>query len=193
MALKILGGVARGYPLATPRAETTRPTAVMIKRKLFDWRQRLDDHVFVDLCAGSGAMGFEALSRGAQRVFLNELTRPAFHVLKDNKVNLERSFGFDATQITVTNLDVKAWVQRELTYQLPETDSAILYLDPPYENHALYMDVLRLLKDGGFRGELWVEADRLKGPKRDDLTGAFQTVIKTVEQGDHFVVVGKLV
>ncbi len=193
MSLKILGGIAKGYPLATPRAETTRPTAVMIKRKLFDWRQRLDDHVFVDLCAGSGAMGFEALSRGAQRVFLNELTRPAFHILKDNKSNLERAFGFESTQITVTNLDVKAWIQRELTYQLPETEAAIFYFDPPYENHALYTEVLRLLRDVGFKGELWLEADRLKGPKRDDLTGAFQTVIKTVEQGDHFVVVGKLV
>ncbi len=193
MSLKILGGIAKGYPLATPRAETTRPTAVMIKRKLFDWRQRLDDHVFVDLCAGSGAMGFEALSRGARRVFLNELTRPAFHILKDNKANLERAFGFEPSQITVTNLDVKAWVQRELTYQLPETDSAIFYLDPPYENHALYTDVLRLLREMGFQGELWLEADRLKGPKREDLTGAFQTVIKTVEQGDHFVLVGKLV
>jgi 16S rRNA (guanine966-N2)-methyltransferase len=193
MSLKILGGMAKSYPLATPRVETTRPTAVMIKRKLFDWRQHLDDHVFVDLCAGSGAMGFEALSRGARRVFLNELTRPAFHILKDNKANLERAFGFEPSQITVTNLDVKAWVQRELTYQLPDTVAAFFYRDPPYENHALFTDVLRLLREAGFRGELWLESDRLKGPKRDDLTGAFQTVIKTVEQGDHFVVVGKLV
>jgi 16S rRNA (guanine966-N2)-methyltransferase len=193
MSLKILGGIARGYPLATPKVETTRPTAVLIKRKLFDWRQRLDDHVFVDLCAGSGAMGFEALSRGARRVFLNELLKPAFHTLKDNKANLERAFGFEPEQITVTNLDAKAWVPRELTYHLSDTEPAILYFDPPYENHALYADVLRLLTEAGYRGELWLESDRLKGPAKVALTGAFRSVIKTVEQGDHFVVVGKLV
>jgi hypothetical protein len=57
----------------------------------------------------------------------------------------------------------------------------------------LYFDVLKLLKELHFEGELWVESDRLKGPKLADLTGVFHSIIKTIEQGDHFVVVGKLV
>ena len=92
MSLKILGGLARGFPLATPKSDTTRPTAVLIKRKLFDWRQHMDDYVFIDLCAGSGAMGFEAFSRGAQKVLLNELMRGAFLTLKDNKAKIEKAF-----------------------------------------------------------------------------------------------------
>ena len=193
MSIKILGGIARGYPLATPRADTTRPTSVLIKRKLFDWRQRMDDFIFVDLCAGSGAMGYEALSRGSQKVFVNDSIKGAFLTLKDNKLKLEKAFKFDPDMITVTNLDAKSWVQKELHYQLPETENVILFFDPPYENHALYFDVLRLLKEMNFKGEIWLEADRLKGPKLDQLTGAFHSVIKKVEQGDHFVVVGKLV
>lgn len=193
MSLKILGGVARGYPLSMPKADSTRPTSVMIKRKLFDWRQHMDDYIFIDLCAGSGAMGLEALSRGSQKVFLNDSLKGAFLTLKDNKANLEKAFKFESDMITVTNLDAKNWVQKELAYQLPETENAILFFDPPYENHALYFEILNLLKEQNFQGEVWVESDRLKGPKIDQVTGAFHSVIKKVEQGDHFVVVGKLV
>lgn len=193
MSIKILGGIARGYPLATPKADSTRPTSVLIKRKLFDWRQHMDDYIFVDLCAGSGAMGYEALSRGSQKVFVNDSMRGAFLTLKDNKANLEKAFKFEPDMITVTNLDAKVWVQKELQYQLPDTENVILFFDPPYENHALYFDVLKTLKESNFQGEVWVEFDRLKGPKLDLVLGAFQSVIKKVEQGDHFVVVGKVV
>lgn len=193
MSVKILGGIARGYPLATPKSESTRPTSIMIRRKLFDWRQHMDDYIFVDLFAGSGAIGYEALSRGSQKVFLNEMLRPAFFTLKDNKEKIEKSFKFDPSMTKITNLDAKNWITKELPYELPDTSNVIVYLDPPYENHALYFDVLKLLKEQGFAGEVWLETDRLKGPKQDELTGAFHSVIKTVEQGDHFVVVGKLV
>lgn len=193
MSIKILGGIARGYPLATPKSDTTKPTSIMIKRKLFDWRQHMDEFVFVDLCAGSGAMGLEALSRGSQKVLLNDSLRGAFLTLKDNKTKIEAAFKFDPEMIKVTNLDAKSWVTKELHYELPETQNVILFFDPPYDNHALYFDVLKLLKEASFQGEVWVESDRLKGPKLDLVTGAFHSVIKVVEQGDHFVVVGKLV
>jgi hypothetical protein len=52
--------------------------------------------------------------------------------------------------------------------------------------------VIDLLKSLKFEGELWVESDRLKGPNRDDLIGLFYSVIKVIDQGDHFVVIGKL-
>ncbi len=193
MSVKILGGVARGYPLATPKSDSTKPTSIMIKRKLFDWRQHMDDFVFVDLCAGSGAMGLEALSRGSQKVLLNDSMRGAFLTLKDNKEKIEKAFKFDPSMIKVTNLDAKNWVAKELAYELPETANVILFFDPPYENHALYFDTIKSLKESGFQGELWVESDRLLGPKMDVISGLFHSVIKKIEQGDHFVVVGRLV
>lgn len=193
MSIKILGGTCRGYPLATPKAETTRPTSVLIKRKLFDWRQNLEGYTFVDLCGGSGAVGYEALSRGADKVILNDSMRGAFLTLKQNKESLIKAFKFEEDQIVVTNLDVKAWLSRELSFQLTDTKDAILFFDPPYENHALYTEVLKVLKELNFEGEIWIESDRLKGPKKEILSGAFCSIIKIVEQGDHFVVVGKLV
>ena len=193
MSVKILGGTARGFPLATPKSDATRPTSVMIKRKLFDWRQHMDEYVFVDLCAGSGAMGLEALSRGAQKVFLNDSTKGPFLTLKDNKEKMERAFKFDPSMIKVTNLDAKNWITRELQFEVPDTENTILFFDPPYENHALYFEVLKLLKEASFQGEIWLESDKFKGPSWDQLSGAFHSIIKKIEQGDHFVVVGKLV
>ena len=193
MSVKILGGVSRGFTLATPRTDSTRPTSVLIRRKLFDWRQHMDDFIFVDLCSGSGAMGLEALSRGSQKVFLNDSARPSFFTLKDNKEKIEKAFKFDPSMIKVTNLDARIWITKELAYELPDTENVILFLDPPYENHALYFDILKSLSEAQFQGEIWLEADRLKGPPKDQLTGAFHSIIKTVEQGDHFVVVGKVV
>jgi 16S rRNA (guanine966-N2)-methyltransferase len=190
--IKILGGVARGFPLASPRADSTRPTSVLVKRKLFDWRQNLEGYGFIDLCAGSGAMGFEALSRGAGKIVVNDSMRGAFLTLKQNQEQLIKSFKFDPSSIVVAQSEAKMWVQKELRYQFPETQDVILYLDPPYEGHRLYFDLLTALKEANFEGEVWLESDRLKGPKLQDVSGAFHSVIKTVEQGDHFVVVGKL-
>jgi 16S rRNA (guanine966-N2)-methyltransferase len=191
--IKILGGVARGFPLATPRADSTRPTSVMVKRKLFDWRQNLDGQSFIDLFAGSGAMGLEALSRGALKVVLNDSLKGAFLTLKQNQQQMIKSFKFDPSQIIVSQSDAKIWAQKELRFQFPETRDVILYLDPPFEQHALYFDVITILKEAKFEGEIWVESDRLKGPKLLDVSGVFHSVIKTVEQGDHFVVVGNLI
>lgn len=191
--IKILGGVAKGFPLATPRSDSTRPTSVMIKRKLFDWRQNLEGYQFVDLCAGSGAMAFEALSRGAEKVAVNDSMRGAFLTLKQNQEQLVKCFKFDPNSIVVSNSDAKMWIQKELRYQFPETADVILYLDPPFEAHKLYFEILEFLKSSHFEGEVWVESDRLVGPKLEAVTGVFHSVIKTIEQGDHFVVVGKVI
>jgi 16S rRNA (guanine966-N2)-methyltransferase len=190
--IKILGGVARGFPLATPKSLSTRPTSVLIKRKLFDWRQNLEGYGFIDLCAGSGAMGYEALSRGADKIAVNDSLKGAFLTLKQNQEQLIKSFPFDPASIVVSQVDAKAWIQKELKYQFPQTKDTILYLDPPYEGHKLYFELLKLLGEANFEGEVWLESDRLKGPKVDEVTGAFHSVIKMIEQGDHFVVVGKL-
>jgi 16S rRNA (guanine966-N2)-methyltransferase len=190
--IKILGGVARGFPLATPQVSSTRPTSVMIRRSLFDWRQNLEGFDFIDLFSGSGAVGFEALSRGADRVHLNDSNRQAFNILKQNQEKMLKAFSFSGDSVSISQFEAKAWIQKQLKYSFSSTKDIILYLDPPYELHKLYFEVLDLLKNLQFEGEIWLESDRLKGPKKDDVVGLFCSVIKVIEQGDHFVVVGKL-
>lgn len=192
MAVKIIGGELRGFILETPKTESTRPTSVMVRRKLYDWRQHWDDYVFVDLCAGSGSMAFEALSRGAEKVFCNDSARGAFLTLKGNKERLEKGFDLEG-RIKISSIDAIMWVQKELNFEVSDTENCVIFLDPPYENHQIYFGVLKALTEQGFKGEIWVESDVFKGPKKDQLTDVFKSIIKIVEHSDHFVVVGKLV
>lgn len=191
MSLKILGGVARGFNLATPKTLDTRPTSVLIRRKLFDWRQHLDGHRFIDLCAGSGSMGFEAASRGAREVFLVESGRIAARTMKENKERYEKSFA-GSSQVNVFAMDALKWLSQYMSFELAQDEETILFIDPPYEDHKLYISILDLLKSKEFKGEIWLESDHLVGQKAELLTAYFD-LTKTVEQGDHFVLIGKLV
>ncbi len=153
----------------------------------------MDEFIFVDVFAGSGSLGFEALSRGAEKVFFNDSNKAAFLTLKDNKLRFEKAFSISPLVIQISNLDAKLWVSKELNFNLNSSPKAVLYIDPPYEQHKLYSEMLIVLKEKNFAGEVWLESDKLKGPPLTDLTGAFSSIIKIVEQGDHFVILGKLV
>lgn len=191
MSLKILGGVARGFLLTTPKTLGTRPTSVLVRRKIFDWRQHLDGHRFIDLCAGSGAMGFEALSRGAEEVYLIDSARPAVSTLKENKERFSKAFS-QCAQAHISSMDAVKWIEQQMSFELLQDESTILFFDPPYEDHKLYLKVLDVLKEKKFQGELWIEADNLKGQGRQELM-TYLELTKIVEQGDHFVLIGKLV
>lgn len=83
MAINILGGHAKGHALFVPPTSITRATTVMLRRKFFDAHQDLTNCLFIDLFAGSGAMGLEACSRGAERVILVEdILRPSMLLRK---------------------------------------------------------------------------------------------------------------
>lgn len=191
MSLKILGGEARGFVLATPKTLDTRPTSVLIRRKIFDWRQHLEGHRFIDLCAGSGAMGFEALSRGADEVFLVESARLAIKSIQENKLRFQKSYTH-LGDLNVNSMDALKWLSNYMSFELAQDENSILFMDPPYKEHALYVEILDLLKSKEFKGEVWVEADSLVGPERKELA-SYLDLTKTVEQGDHFVLIGKLV
>ena len=77
MSISILGGVAKGAKLATPSSHNTRPTSVLLKRRLFDSHQSFEGIEFYDICAGSGSMGIEAMSRGAEKVIFVESNQMA--------------------------------------------------------------------------------------------------------------------
>lgn len=177
--------------MAAPKTSDTRPTSVLIRRKIFDWRQNLEGHRFIDLCAGSGAMGFEALSRGAEEIYLVESARLAIKTIQENKARFEKSFA-QSGQINVFTMDAVKWLGQYIGGQLGQSENTILFVDPPYKDHKLYMDILELLKQKQYQGEIWMEADKLVGPEQK-LLSEYLELTKTVDQGDHFVLIGKLV
>jgi 16S rRNA (guanine966-N2)-methyltransferase len=129
--MRIIGGTLKGRVLKTPVGyETTRPTADRAKEGLFNilsarlasngktWTQT----VFFDGFAGSGAMGIEALSRGASHVFFVEKDKKALACLKENLQ------GLPAFSFTLFNDDILRLPEK--TNDLPFPD--ILFLDAPY-------------------------------------------------------------
>ncbi|MBY0517659.1 MAG: RsmD family RNA methyltransferase [Bacteriovoracaceae bacterium] len=190
MSLSLLGGRARGFVLQSPPDNITRPTGVLLKRKLFDWRQNWEGLNFVDLCAGSGSMGLEALSRGAQNVWLNEMSKVSYRVLEKNVKNWHDKQGLDeGQQLHLSQLDFRSFLERLRSNPSVENEQTVLFFDPPWEQHSLYEDFWKRVS--GFPGELWVESDDQKGVRLVEQKKHLSSLVKEVTHGQHWVLVGR--
>ncbi len=86
--MRVIAGKLRGRPLRAPRGLTTRPTADRAREAIFQILGNLSDLVVLDLYSGTGAMGIEALSRGATRAVFVESDAGALRALRDNLTRL---------------------------------------------------------------------------------------------------------
>ena len=139
--VRIIGGQYRRRLLDFPDASGLRPTPDRVRETLFNWLgQDLPGWACLDLFAGSGALGFEAASRGAARVLLVERDAVACRALEKNRATL------DARAVEVVHADALAWLARS-------TEAFDLVLvDPPFDSglaQAVLADLARHLKPGG--------------------------------------------
>src|SRR6187399_2058972 len=103
--VRIIAGKWRSRIVKFPAAAALRPTPDRVRETLFNWLgQRLDDLACLDLFAGSGALGFEAMSRGARRVVMVERDRAIAEGLREMARSLE------ATGLDVEQGDALAWL-----------------------------------------------------------------------------------
>ena len=120
--LRIIGGQWRGRKLSFPDVEGLRPTPDRVRETLFNWLQaEIGDARCLDLFAGSGALGFEAASRGAESVVLVENN---LHVANNLQNNAQR---LNAEQCVVE----KGSAQQFIASNSNEYD--IVFIDPPYQ------------------------------------------------------------
>ncbi|MCA9629582.1 MAG: 16S rRNA (guanine(966)-N(2))-methyltransferase RsmD [Myxococcales bacterium] len=91
LSVRIIGGEFRGRPLRTPAGLTTRPTAARVREALFDILGDISGSNVADLCAGSGALGIEALSRGARHASFVDPDRGALDAIRHNLETLRVS------------------------------------------------------------------------------------------------------
>ena len=182
MSLRILGGQAKGLEIQVPKADMIRPTSVLLRRKLFDSYQNLEDYSFIDLCAGTGAMGLEALSRKAYSAWFYEKNSKVFNILKHN-IEAYRSRVKSEQVIHIFKQDFTGF----FPIQSNQDKRLILYFDPPYEQKQLYEQLALLTQDLKGNIELWVESDRQKGFKQEELELLFPSPRKVFTQGTSYL------
>ena len=137
--MRIIAGQFRSRVLTAPQGLSTRPTSDRLRETLFNvLAPRMDGAGFLDLYAGSGAVGIEAISRGAARVTFVEKSETA---LKAMRGNLDR-LGI-TTRYRVQAGAVSAYLRRGTTARPTLFD--IVFLDPPYEAAQEYTSTLELL------------------------------------------------
>ncbi|OUR96442.1 hypothetical protein A9Q84_08805 [Halobacteriovorax marinus] len=191
MSIKILGGLAKGQTLLVPKGDLIRPTSVMLRRKIFDARQDMSGYSFFDICAGSGAVGLEALSRGADEVTLVETNSKVFSLTKTNVKTIQNSSA-DLGNIQLQKGDAIKWLSKfQSTYMAMseiEKESVIIFIDPPYEQHEIYKSALNILNEINFCGEIWIESDEQKGIKKSYLQELFPDK-KIYSQGTSFILI----
>ena len=179
--MRVIAGSLRGRVLAAPAGLETRPTADRLRETLFNVltqgaRDRVAGAGFLDLYAGSGAVGIEAASRGAGPVVFVEQGAAALAVLRKNLDGL----GLKGAGIRVEKRGVGRFLREA------KGEFGVVFLDPPYELEAEYAGTLGLLggecaglvADGG-----WVVAEHRRKRPLEERYGRLKRV-RVKEQGD---------
>ncbi len=132
--MRVITGLYKGRRLKTLEGMDVRPTSDRMRETLFNiLAPRIEDARFVDVCAGSGAVGIEALSRGAAHVTFIESSRKAAAVVSENL----RHCGI-TQDFKLINREATA-AMKYFAYEKQQFD--IFYLDPPYDSD-LYTPVM---------------------------------------------------
>ena len=150
--MRIIAGQWRGRPIIAPKGEATRPTADRMREALFSMlASRLgsfEDLAVADLFAGSGALGLEALSRGAASCVFVEQDRPAVDSLKAN----------------IARLGAKADVRAQSVLALPPATKPydLILMDPPYGTGAGAVALDKLGRLGWADEATWISIETAK-------------------------------
>lgn len=162
MSVFILGGKAKGLEIHLPAKINFRPTSVMLRRKLFDSKQNWKGLTFIDLCAGSGVMGWEALSRGASHIILNDSSYQQQKILQLFFENWKEQYPEDDLKVKISHMDALKLL--EIIDFAPGT---WLFFDPPYEDEKLYQNFfqLMLIKNFPAGSGLIIEFEQRKNSK----------------------------
>ena len=138
-SVRIIGGELSSRKISFPGAAGLRPSADRVRETLFNWLQMAIPAARVlDLFAGSGALGFEAASRGASSVVMVEKAKPAANALRDNRDALA------TTAVQIIEADALIWLRRDAGKQRFD----LVFLDPPFDANQHYEAAYTLAESG---------------------------------------------
>src|SRR5947209_19155566 len=123
--MRIIAGQRRGHKFDGPRDQETRPTSDMVRESLFNiLGEAVEGLLVVDLFAGTGALGLEALSRGAERAIFVERNRENAALIRRNIATLRYE---DRAQVVVA--DAYRWAK---SFMPVDAEPIVVFIDPPY-------------------------------------------------------------
>lgn len=168
--MRVIGGEFRSRRLKSVPGLDTRPTPDRLRETLFDiLMERIRGCVFVDAYAGAGAVGIEALSRGARRVVFLERSRRAAGVIRENL----RALGAGEERALVVLGKAAALLRR--------FEADIVFLDPPYDSAQEYESALEAVAGAACRLVIVQHSTRLALKDRYGRLSRY----RTVRQGDN--------
>jgi 16S rRNA (guanine966-N2)-methyltransferase len=148
--VRIIAGKWRGRIIDAPPGRKTRPTSDRVREAWMSAVQtEIPDAKVLDLFAGSGALGIEALSRGAEHVTFVERAAPAIRTLKANLAKLE----VDDARVTIVRADALDYAST-----IPSLEFDLALADPPYKQ-GFAQELLRVYVKQPFARWFWVEHD----------------------------------
>ncbi len=167
--MRVIGGELRSRVLKSVPGLDTRPTPDRLREALFNvLTPRIEGSVFLDAYAGTGAVGIEALSRGAVRAIFIEESRAAAMVIRENL----KTLGIEARAQVLSG---------RVTAMLKKTPADIVFLDPPYALEREYGSAMAVLAEKPPRLAIVQHDVRLK---LDEAYGRLRRT-RTVRQGDN--------
>ncbi len=182
---KIVGGKYRGRVLDLPSLDVTRSSKSILKESFFNVLQfDIMDTLFIEGFGGSGAIGLEALSRGAKQSYFCEINRQSFKILQNNCDNIEPSkctslFGdtFEKIPVLLNQIEQQKSIQN---------DEIILYLDPPFDIRSgmndIYDKTFDLIKNITNKNVILVAVEHMSELDMPESLGIF-TKYKTKQFG----------
>ena len=179
--MRVIAGRYRSRPLRSLRGMDIRPTSDRLRETLFDVLTAgnpaaLEGTVWLDIFAGTGAVGIEAMSRGAKQVYFVESSEPAAQLIRSNLESLGVTGGYKIFQ--------EPWSRASWRMEREHVAADIVFLDPPYEMKDAYAETLRALEASSV---IWamsiVIAEHEKGFDPGDQFGVLRRVRKLVQGG----------
>jgi 16S rRNA (guanine966-N2)-methyltransferase len=175
--VRIIAGKWRSRIVRFPAAAQLRPTPDRVRETLFNWLgQRLDGLACLDLFAGSGALGFEAMSRGAARVVMVERDRTVAAGLRDS------AHALGASGVDVVESDALAFLARSIER------FDVVFLDPPYGSDFAEQALSHLPVHLNAGARVYVESAHALAARapwsvlREDRAGAVRYALLEIEQ-----------
>lgn len=176
--MQITGGYLKSRKIDSPKGDNVRPTLSQIRESIFSMLFGLVDFEeadFLDAFAGSGIMGFEAISRGFKSASFIEKDKNTFFLIKDNakKLGIEPEFHLGST------IKILKRISRQFD---------VIYVDPPYQS-GLYEDVLNVIKNNLKENGIVL----LEHPKNSEINFEGYDLIKQKIYSDKTITLLKLV